>query len=81
VFRNDRLAYHPPDPQQTEIGRRQGGKGTGLGLGEPRPNCLPITTQLTLALLFVLALCMQIVKLMGGRMGVDSQLGVGSTFW
>jgi signal transduction histidine kinase len=28
-----------------------------------------------------LALCMQIVKLMGGRMGVDSQLGVGSTFW
>ncbi|KAJ9114333.1 hypothetical protein QFC22_005785 [Naganishia vaughanmartiniae] len=44
---------------QTEIGRRQGGKGTGLGL----------------------ALCQQIIKLMGGRLGVESQLGQGSCFW
>ncbi|KLT43642.1 hypothetical protein CC85DRAFT_284354 [Cutaneotrichosporon oleaginosum] len=44
---------------QTEIGRRQGGKGSGLGL----------------------ALVMQLVKISGGRLGVDSKLGVGSTFW
>ncbi|KAH9930211.1 uncharacterized protein B0H18DRAFT_1116910 [Fomitopsis serialis] len=44
---------------QTEQGRLQGGKGTGLGL----------------------ALVRQIVKLSGGRLGVRSKAGVGSTFW
>lgn len=44
---------------QTEIGRRQGGKGSGLGL----------------------ALVMQIVKLSQGSLGVESELGKGSTFW
>ncbi|KAL0956096.1 hypothetical protein HGRIS_002265 [Hohenbuehelia grisea] len=44
---------------QTERGRQQGGKGTGLGL----------------------ALVRQIVKLSGGRLGVRSQVGKGSTFW
>jgi len=44
---------------QTEEGKKQGGKGTGLGL----------------------ALVRQIVKLSGGRLGVKSKLGGGSTFW
>lgn len=44
---------------QTEIGRRQGGKGSGLGL----------------------ALVMQLIKISGGRLGVESKFGGGSTFW
>ena len=44
---------------QTERGRQQGGKGTGLGL----------------------ALVRQIVKLSGGRLGLRSKVGQGSTFW
>ncbi|KAL1406702.1 hypothetical protein Q8F55_008408 [Vanrija albida] len=44
---------------QSEVGRRQGGKGSGLGL----------------------ALVRQIVQLAGGRLGVDSQVGVGTTVW
>ncbi|KAJ7446913.1 hypothetical protein B0H11DRAFT_1745410 [Mycena galericulata] len=44
---------------QTEQGRQQGGKGTGLGL----------------------ALVRQIVKMSGGRLGLRSKVGAGSTFW
>ncbi len=44
---------------QTEAGRLQGGKGTGLGL----------------------ALVRQIVKLSGGRLGLQSKAHEGSTFW
>jgi len=40
MFQYESLADNPPDPQQTEIGRRQGGKGTGLGLGKLRRHCL-----------------------------------------
>lgn len=44
---------------QTEQGKQQGGKGSGLGL----------------------ALVRQIVKRSGGRLGVSSRVGKGSTFW
>lgn len=44
---------------QTELGKTQGGKGTGLGL----------------------TLVKQLVNVLGGRLGVRSQEGEGSTFW
>ncbi|KZV96435.1 hypothetical protein EXIGLDRAFT_733351 [Exidia glandulosa HHB12029] len=44
---------------QTDVGKLQGGKGSGLGL----------------------ALVRHIVKLSGGRLGVQSRAGQGSCFW
>lgn len=65
---------------QTEIGKKQGGKGTGLGLRYTQTERLLYVLATDKASL-VGSLVRQIVMLSGGRLGVKSKVGQGSTFW
>jgi hypothetical protein len=71
-----RLIHSKPKSADVKVEREQ-----GWVLVSFAAIALNVNSADTRSPLFFLALCMQIVKLMGGRMGVDSQLGVGSTFW
>ncbi|KAG8747308.1 hypothetical protein FRC10_001487 [Ceratobasidium sp. 414] len=63
---------------QTEVGRLQGGKGTGLGLAREWPLWLRMQGE---ANVWSAAVVRHIVKLSGGRLGVKSERDVGSMFW
>ncbi|KAG8745674.1 hypothetical protein FRC10_007371 [Ceratobasidium sp. 414] len=63
---------------QTEVGRLQGGKGTGLGLAREWPLWLRMQGE---ANVWSGAVVRHIVKLSGGRLGVKSERDAGSMFW
>lgn len=63
---------------QTEIGKKQGGKGTGCGW---QHVFLYSVYWLTFVSLVGLALVRSIVQLSGGRLGLRSKRGEGSCFW